>query len=116
MRFFGKNGIGLVFLKKFLKNINGLCVESLWFVYGKFWYNLRSEITTKFLQGLKMTARQKAKISKMKKFDETMVEEPEFYTLDSLPINKKIDEWEKQKPELAAQADKELEQELWRSL
>lgn len=40
------------------------------------------------------------------------LDSPKHYTLETSPAIKKIDEWAKQNPELAAQADKELEEEM----
>lgn len=40
------------------------------------------------------------------------LDSPKYYTLETSPAIKKIDEWAKQNPELAAQADKELEEEM----
>ena len=37
---------------------------------------------------------------------------PKHYTLETSPAIKKIDEWAKANPELAAQADRELEEEM----
>lgn len=40
------------------------------------------------------------------------LDSPKYYTLETSPAIKKIDKWAKQNPELAAQADKELEEEM----
>lgn len=40
------------------------------------------------------------------------LDSPKHYTLETSPAIKKIDEWAKQNPELAAQVDKELEEEM----
>lgn len=37
---------------------------------------------------------------------------PKYYTLETSPAIKKIDDWAKANPELAQQADKELEEEM----
>ncbi|TLD95403.1 hypothetical protein LS71_008325 [Helicobacter jaachi] len=54
--------------------------------------------------------------SELIKFLKTMLKEsldsPKYYTLETSPALKKNDEWAKANPELAAQADKELEAEM----
>lgn len=40
------------------------------------------------------------------------LDSPKYYTLETSPAMKKNDEWAKSNPELAAQADRELEEEM----
>ena len=40
------------------------------------------------------------------------IDKPKYYTLETSPAIKAIDEWAKKNPKLAEQADKELEEEL----
>lgn len=44
--------------------------------------------------------------------DSEQKDEPKFYTLETSPALKKIDKWAKENPELAAQIDKEFEEEM----
>lgn len=56
---------------------------------------------------LKMRNEESEKTKKKK-----TVKEEKYYTLENSPAIKKIDKWAKENPELAKQADKELEQEI----
>lgn len=50
--------------------------------------------------------------ARLKVKKENSLDNERYYTLETSPAIKKIDEWAKDNPELATEADKELEEEM----
>lgn len=75
--------------------------------------NVKEEFLPAF-RGLSKSINAKLKMSDEKKGlkKKKTIKKEKYYTLENSPAIKKIDKWAKENPELAKQADKELEQEM----